>query len=325
MVTWARDQTLRTWSLQQDILLRCGVEEDDLQSLDNSEDEASEDLLDQATEAVEDITFEDKSETPIDDHGNIKPLIGLEKVESKMFVIAESPVKEHSPECPVENTLNQEFVLLETNFNHIQIVERDLERRTCRAVTVRGPARLLLSITFPASYPVNTPPVFSFLKGSTLSQQNRSKVLKLLQEAASQQVRRHRACLERCLRQLDVFLDQINQEKIAEEEVNKNSFPFVRPPDPYQNTISFGAFQDTTVPYPRTSGSRFCSNGLLVCFGRPTFQIQVSNDKPDSSMTPRAYSAYLSSVGSEQDLLKFQISSGNRYANLQTIHSGKHY
>ena len=331
MVTWARDQTLRTWSLQQDILLRCGVEEDDLQSMDNSEDETSDDVLDQATEAVEEITFHKKSETPrSDDHDNVKPFVGLEKVDSRIFKITESPVKEHSPECSLENTLQREFVLLETNFNHIQIVERDLDRRTCRAVTVWGQARLLLSITFPVSYPVNTPPVFTFQSGSSLglTQQSRSKVLKLLQETASQQVRRHRACLERCLRQLDMYLEQINQEKIAEEEVNKNSFPFVRPPDPYQNTVSFGAFQDTTVPYPRTSGSRFCSNGLLVCFGRPTFQIQVSNDLTDSSLTPRAYSSYLSSVGiagagSEQDLLKFgQISSANRFANLQSIHSG---
>merc|ERR1719410_1240851 len=85
-------------------------------------------------------------------------------------------------------------------------------------------------------------------------------------------------------------------------------------------------FQDTIVPYPRTSGSRFCSNGLLVCFGRPTFQIKVSNDKPESSQTPRTYSAYLSSVGganasSEQDLIKFgQIATGNRFSTLPNLH-----
>ena len=206
MVTWARDQTLRTWNLQQDILHRCGGEGDDLQSLDNSEDESSDDTLDQATEAVEEISFHKKSQQSEAERENVKPFLGLEKAEAKIFKITESPVKEHSPECSLENTLQREFVLLETNFNHIQIVERDLERRTCRAVTVTGHARLLISITFPVSYPVNTPPIFTFLKGSTLGLQNRSKVLKLLQETACQQVRKNRACLERCLRQLDIYL-----------------------------------------------------------------------------------------------------------------------
>ena len=185
---------------------RCGGEGDDLQSLDNSEDESSDDTLDQATEAVEEITFIRKSEMAEADRENVKPFLGLEKAEAKIFKITESPVKEHSPECSLENTLQREFVLLETNFNHIQIVERDLERRTCRAVTVTGHARLLISITFPVSYPVNTPPIFTFLKGSTLGLQNRAKVLKLLQETACQQVRKNRACLERCLRQLDIYL-----------------------------------------------------------------------------------------------------------------------
>ena len=168
--------------------------------------------------------------------------------------------------------------------------------------------------------------MFTFLKGSTLIQQNRTKILKMLQDTAITQVRKNRACLEICLRQLEVMLDQINQEEIADEEATKTNFPFVRPPDPHQTTNNFGMFQDTIVPYPRTSGSRFCSNGLLVCFGRPTFQIKVSNDKPESSQTPRTYSAYLSSVGganasSEQDLIKFgQIASGSRFPALPNIH-----
>jgi hypothetical protein len=40
---------------------------------------------------------------------------------------------------------------------------------------------------------------------------------------------------------------------------------------------------------------RFCSNGLLVCFGRPAYQIQVGAGV-ESGLTPRAYSAYLSTV-----------------------------
>ena len=103
-----------------------------------------------------------------------------------------------------------------------------------------------------------------------------------------------------------------------EDEATKNSFPFVRSSDYYQTTMSYGAFQDTSIPYPRTSGSRFCSNGLLVCFGRPAYQIKVSNTS-EAGLTPRAYSAYLSTVGSgsEQDLLKPGLRPNNsRFGNM---------
>ena len=102
--------------------------------------------------------------------------------------VAASPVKEHSPAPTLENTLQQEFALLETNLTFVQIVERDLERRTCRVIANTGHSRLLVSISFPPSYPANTAPVFTFLKGSTLIQQNRTKILKLLQDSALAQV-----------------------------------------------------------------------------------------------------------------------------------------
>ena len=87
----------------------------------------------------------------------------------------------------------------------------------------------------------------------------------------SPQVRKHRACLEICLRQLEVVLDSINQEEIAEEEATKSTFPFAVAP----GRAGGAGGQETRVPHPRTSGSRFCSGGLLVCFGRPAFQQQV--------------------------------------------------
>ena len=31
--------------------------------------------------------------------------------------------------------------------------------------------------------------------------------------------------------------------------------------------VGMGSFQDSNVPYPRTSGARFCGTGQLVCFG----------------------------------------------------------
>ena len=134
----------------------------------------------------------------------------------------DSPVKEHSPESTMENTLQQEFALLDTSFNFIQVTDRDLEKRICKVMATTAHSRwvtvqfvewfavnylrLLLLIVFPPTYPVNTSPIFTFLKGSSMNPQNKSKILKTLQDNALQQVRRNRACLERCLRQLEFQL-----------------------------------------------------------------------------------------------------------------------
>ena len=63
--------------------------------------------------------------------------------------------------------------------------------------------------------------------------------------------------MERCLRQLEFQLEQLNQEAVVEDEATKNSFPFVRAADYLNSPSSYGAFQDTSIPYPRTSGSRY--------------------------------------------------------------------
>ena len=160
---------------------RCGLDEDDLESLSNSSEAELEEVVPPA-EAVEAISLNsDQRRGEAEAGPRSQRVAGLVRV-------AASPVKEHSPAPTLENTLQQEFALLETNLTFVQIVERDLERRTCRVIANTGHSRLLVSISFPPSYPANTAPVFTFLKGSTLIQQNRTKILKLLQDSALAQV-----------------------------------------------------------------------------------------------------------------------------------------
>ena len=55
-----------------------------------------------------------------------------------------------------------------------------------------------------------------------------------------------------------MFLDQINQEANVEDEAVKTSFPFAVAVE-YGRGSNQGlrvAFQDTTIPYPQTSGAR---------------------------------------------------------------------
>ncbi|PVD21064.1 hypothetical protein C0Q70_19230 [Pomacea canaliculata] len=52
--------------------------------------------------------------------------------------------------------------------------------------------------------------------------------------------------------------------------------PPIVQPSPYLPLYSLGSFQDSSIPFPRTSGARFCSNGLLVLFGVPAEMKKVS-------------------------------------------------
>ena len=254
MVTWSKDQSLRLWAPDQETQYRCGVDEEELdsESLSGESDEEACDALDQATEAFEE---EGQVETEaVKKRVEFADLAVLEGRRGEKRL--ESPVKEHSPESTVENTLQHEFALLDTsNFNFLNVTELDLEKRVARVVATTAHSRLLLLATFPPTYPVA--PIFTFLKGSTMNPTGKTRILRSLQDTAQQQVRRNRACLERCLRQLEFQLEQMNQEAVVEDEATKNSFPFVRAVDYLNSPSSYGAFQDSSIPYPRTSGSRY--------------------------------------------------------------------
>ena len=138
MVTWSRDQTLRMWNVDTDAQYRCGVDEDDLESLSNSSNGEDSDDQEDATEAVEAIYLNIDAKQEQQNNENIVHHV---KKDPLIVKITESPVKEHSPESTLENTLQQEFALLETNLNFVQIVDRDLERRACRVIANTGHSR----------------------------------------------------------------------------------------------------------------------------------------------------------------------------------------
>ena len=125
MVTWSKDQSLRLWAPYQETQYRCGVDEEELdsESLSGESDEEACDALDQATEAFEE---EGQAETEaVKKRVEFADICILEgrKGEKRL----ESPVKEHSSESTVENTLQQEFALLDTsNFNFLNVTELDL-------------------------------------------------------------------------------------------------------------------------------------------------------------------------------------------------------
>lgn len=111
--------------------------------------------------------------------------------------------------------------------------------------------------------------------------------LKVLKQTAQQRVRKNKSCLEPCLRQLVSTLDQVSkninacivmnhsylqiilsctislQIALSDELDNK---PFLRlhhsqPSSYLESSNIYGSFQDAYIPFPRTSGAKFCSVG----------------------------------------------------------------
>lgn len=95
---------------------------------------------------------------------------------------------------------------------------------------------------------------------------------------AQQRVLKNRTCLEPCLRQFTALLEQLATDS-AEQR-------------PYLETQTlYGTLNDNDayIPFPRTSGAKFCSVSTLVCFGRNVHTRKSTNKS--ENLTPRALSA----------------------------------
>ncbi|XP_026282882.1 GATOR complex protein Wdr59 isoform X2 [Frankliniella occidentalis] len=171
-----------------------------------------------------------------------------------------------SPTQP--KTLQQEFAHINLNVTNVDIDTMDPVGRVCTVTVSANGHVAVLQITFPANYPYNNAPSFQFIQGTSLNPASKSKLQKVLKHTAQQRVRKSRVCLEACLRQLVSSLQQLS---LSEDNESKTA-TFLRmqsQPTPYMDASNmYRSFQDTNVPFPRTSGAKFSGAGALVCFGR---------------------------------------------------------
>nr|XP_027223649.1 GATOR complex protein WDR59-like isoform X3 [Penaeus vannamei] len=183
-------------------------------------------------------------------------------------------------------TLQQEFSLLNTSLDNNQVnsveVVTELEKRMCQVTAKHGNHTVCLTVNFPLTYPRQHSPTFRFSYGTTIDYACKTELLKVLKNTASSYQRKRKACLEPCIR---VFVAQMKA-LLGDERVNSVEARLSGGGYPGQ---VYGSFQDHSVPFPRTSGARFCSAGLLVCFARPTFMKKGSSRT--ESCTPRSLSA----------------------------------
>ncbi|XP_034236039.1 GATOR complex protein WDR59 isoform X2 [Thrips palmi] len=192
-----------------------------------------------------------------------------------------------SPTQP--KSLQQEFSHINLNITNVDVDMMDPVKRVCTVTVSANGHVAVLQISFPPTYPYTTPPTFQFLQGTSLNPASKSKLQKVLKHTAQQRVRKNRTCLDPCLRQLVSSLQQLS---LSEDNESKTAtFPRLQSqPSPYLDANNmYRSFQDANIPFPRTSGAKFCGAGVLVCFGRgpTTKRLPLHSEM----WTPRSLSA----------------------------------
>uniref|UniRef100_A0A4W3HDM2 WD repeat domain 59 n=1 Tax=Callorhinchus milii TaxID=7868 RepID=A0A4W3HDM2_CALMI len=275
LVTWSRDQTLRMWRIDVQLQRLCAND-----MLDGD------DLIDSVSMLPEtDKVLQSQDTEP---HPALSHVNEEEEDFQTNLTIGIKPDYLGLPQ-----TLQQEFSLVNLQIRNVMVDEMDAVNRNCTVSVHCGNLRVKMVVMFPVQYPNNAAPSFQFINPTTISSSMRTKLLKILKDTSLQKVKRNQSCLEPCLRQLVSSLEAIVNQDNSGSTNSQNLFVLgnsVTPPLPTFPRVSntYGSYQDSNIPFPRTSGARFCGAGYLVYFMRPmTLHRTVSPTEP----TPRSLSA----------------------------------
>uniref|UniRef100_A0A3Q3JL77 RWD domain-containing protein n=1 Tax=Monopterus albus TaxID=43700 RepID=A0A3Q3JL77_MONAL len=272
LVTWSRDQTLRIWRVDPQLQKLCVSD-------------VAEELMEGMSLTVE-AEKSLSSQVPESQHGVGPTAKNLQDQDSSLGSGArqDSAVGSGLPQ-----TLQQEFSLVNLQIRNVN-VEMDAVNRSCVVSAHFGSRQVHLVVKFPAHYPNNAAPTFQFVSPTTIPSAMKTKIQKILTDTSLQKVKRNQNCLEPCVRQLVSCL-----ESDMTQEDGPASGPFVlsNPVTPAlqafpRGTNTYGSYQDANIPFPRTSGARFCGTGCLVYFTRP---ITMHRSVPPTEPTPRSLSA----------------------------------
>ncbi|XP_073411060.1 GATOR2 complex protein WDR59 isoform X2 [Dendrobates tinctorius] len=270
LVTWSRDQTLRMWRVDAQLQRLCAT--DIMEPVDELMDGSLMPEQEKSLQPQEPIAGPSEEEVAFDEASPTTPI-----------VVGSS----EQPGLP--QTLQQEFSLINVHIRNVNI-EMDATNRNCTVSVHCGNHRVRMVVMFPVQYPNNAAPTFQFVSPTTITSPMKVKLLKILRDTSLQKVKRNQSCLEPCLRQLVSCLESfVNQESSPSSSPYTLQTP-VTPPLPTFARVSnaYGSYQDANIPFPRTSGARFCGAGHLVYFTRPmTIHKAISPTEP----TPRSLSA----------------------------------
>lgn len=162
----------------------------------------------------------------------------------------------------------------------VQKYEFDIEKRNAMIRISSNGFIIILQVIFPSGYPFTNPPIFEFCPGTTLDENLSQKLMKDLKDSAASRVKKGKACVEHCLRTLVSDL---------KKETGGDKAHYLRLQSPRLEGALSKALSDSMIPFPKTSGVRFSSTGILVTFSRPLSAKRFSLRNQTS--TPRALSA----------------------------------
>ncbi|XP_076848716.1 GATOR2 complex protein WDR59 isoform X1 [Brachyhypopomus gauderio] len=269
LVTWSRDQTLRIWRVDPQLQKLCA--NDNVEELMEG--------MSLATESEKALRSQD-SEPPLSTSLPADDSQG----EAEGLQVGVGPSSRQDP-AGLPQTLQQEFSLVNLQIRNVN-VEMDAVNRSCFVSAHCGANHVRLVVKFPAQYPNNAAPSFQFVTPTTISSSMKTKIQKILTDTSLQKVKRNQNCLEPCVRQLVSCLES-DMEDGTNPHVFSNSVTPTLPAFP-RVTNTYGSYQDANIPFPRTSGARFCGTGSLVYFTRP---MSMHHTVPSTEPTPRSLSA----------------------------------
>ncbi|XP_076470516.1 GATOR2 complex protein WDR59-like isoform X3 [Babylonia areolata] len=264
LVTWSRDQSLRIWRIDPNLQRLCGHdsgEVGEVVDLTGTSYNSSESTL----KDLRDLTL---GESTVDEDLGLGMAAGGGGGGNL-----------------VQQSLQWEFNSLRTIPN-VTYDQMDHVNRMCRVTGVATNHKVVVECLFPAAYPNGSAPAFQIIH-TTLDAAMQSRMLKVLNDTALKYVKRNTNCMEMCLRQMMSILDSFDDRRSPDSEVPYSRGQPTMQASTFLPMYSLGSFQDTSVPFPRTSGARFCSNGMLVAFGVPAEMKKVSGG---SEVTPKALS-----------------------------------
>ncbi|XP_076003001.1 GATOR2 complex protein WDR59 isoform X1 [Genypterus blacodes] len=271
LVTLSRDQTLRIWRVDPQLQKLCVSD-------------VVEDLMEGMSLSVDsDKTL--TSQEPQTQHGARMLPNNLQDEDG----VQSAPKGDAAAGSGLPQTLQQEFSLVNLQIRNVN-VEMDAVNRSCVVSAHFGSHQVHLVVKFPVQYPNNAAPTFQFVSPTTIPSNMKSKIHKILTDTSLQKVKRNQNCLEPCVRQLVSCLET---DMTQEDGPAPSPFVLSNPVTPAlpafpRVTNTYGSYQDANIPFPRTSGARFCGTGCLVYFTRP---ITMHRSAPPTEPTPRSLSA----------------------------------
>ncbi|XP_028812666.1 GATOR complex protein WDR59 isoform X1 [Denticeps clupeoides] len=274
LVTWSRDQTLRIWRVDPQLQKLC-----------------ANDMMEELLEGMSLNTGSDKVLNSQDSESPLSPGLSAEDLQDQPDAFQMNLPTTGNQDAPgLPQTLQQEFSLVNLQIRNVN-VEMDALNRSCFVSAHYGSNQVRLVVKFPVQYPNNAAPSFQFVPPTSLSTSMKTKIQKIIKDTSLQKVKRNQNCLEPCIRQLVSCLesDMSAQEDgtVANPYVMSNPVTPALPSFP-RVTNTYGSYQDANIPFPRTSGARFCGTGSLVYFTRPT---TMHHSIPPTEPTPRSLSA----------------------------------